>query len=60
MPKVIRVFNRNVKNDMVKAVFCSDKRNVTIAFNTEDRRVCWGLELDESEERSILLKMTNS
>lgn len=44
MPKVIRVFNRNVKNDMVKAVFCSDKRNVTIAFNTEDRRAgAWNL-----------------
>ena len=31
-----------------------------IAFNIDDRRVCWGLELDESEDRSIPLKMTNS
>lgn len=31
-----------------------------IAFNIDDRRVHWGLELDESEDRSIPLKMTSS
>lgn len=31
-----------------------------IAFNIDDRRVHWGLELDVSEDRSIPLKMTNS
>ena len=31
-----------------------------MALNIDDRRVCGGLELDEGEDRSIPLKMTNT